>query len=155
MLFAVADGGGEVGVLVDDHQVDRFAGVAGYLAPSFGQQRVVAAVHDVLQLLERVDGVADAGADEDLGAVAPLAEFDLLAVDQDEPAVGGQRAVGDDEVERVGFPAAGFAAQQHVAFGQVDVDVFAVFVDAQVHRVEHGQREHSRLRSCLTPPFKV
>ena len=72
----------------------------------------------------------------------PLAELDLLAVDQDELAVAGQRAVGDDEVERVGFPAAGFAAEQHVPLSQVDVDVFAVLVDAQVNRVEHGQREH-------------
>ena len=72
----------------------------------------------------------------------PGAELDLLAVDQDEPAVAGQGAVGDDEVQGVGFAAAGFAAEQHVAFGQVDVDGLAVLVDAQVHGAEDGQREH-------------
>ena len=142
LLFPVADGGGEVGVFVDDDQVDGFARLAGYLAAAFGQQRVVTAVHDDLEPLESLDRGADTGSDEDFGAAAPLAELDLLAVDQDELAVGGQGAVRDDEVERVGFPAAGFAAEQHVAFGQVHVDVFAVFVNAQVDRVEHGQREH-------------
>ena len=72
----------------------------------------------------------------------PRAELDPLAVDQDQAAVAGQGAVRDDEVEGVGLAAAGLAAEQHVAFGEVDVDLVAVLVDAQVHRVEHGQREH-------------
>ena len=84
----------------------------------------------------------DGGADELVGAVPPGAELDLLAVDQDELAVAGQRAVGGDEVEGVGLAAARFAAEQHVALGEVDVDVLAVLVDAQVDRAEHGQREH-------------
>ena len=49
--------------------------------------------------------------------------------------------MGDDEVQPGGLARAGFAAEQHVAFGQVDVDVLAVLVDAQVHGVEHGERE--------------
>ena len=45
-------------------------------------------------------------------------------------------------LQGVGLAAAGFAAEQHVPLGQVDVDVLAVLVDAQVDRAEHGQREH-------------
>ena len=136
-----ADGGGEVGVLVDDDQVDALAGLAGDLPPPGGGQVVIAGVHDGLEGLERVDGVGDGRADEHVGAGPPQAELDLLAVDQDELAVMGQRAVRGDQVQPGGFARAGFAAEQHVAFGQVDVDVRAVFVAAQVHRVEHGERE--------------
>ena len=57
-------------------------------------------------------------------------------------AVARQRAVGDDQVQGVGLAAAGLAAEQHVPLGQVDVDLVAVLVDAQVDRAEHGQREH-------------
>ena len=102
-----------------------------------------------------VDGVVDGRADEHVGAVPPGAELDLLAVDQDELAVIGQRAVRDDQVEPGGLAAAGFAAEQHVAFGQVDVDVLAVLIDAQVHRVEHGERERAGVGVvmvvCLLP----
>ena len=144
-LFAfgfLADGGGVVGVLVDDHQVDVLAVVAGDLAPAGGQQPCVAAVHDLLEFGERLDGVLERGADEGVGAVAPGAELDLVAVDQDQAAVPRQGAVRDDQVLRGGLAAAGLTAQQHVALGQVDVDGFAVLVHAQVDRVEHGQREH-------------
>ena len=94
-----------------------------------------------LEGLERLDGVVDGRADEHVGAGPPQAELDLLAVDQDELAVVRQRAVRDDQVQPGGLARAGFAAEQHVAFGQVDVDVLAVLVAAQVHRVEHGERE--------------
>ena len=60
-----------------------------------------------------------------VGAVAPQAELDPFAVDQDQAAVGRQRAVGDDQLQRDGFAAAGFAADEHVAFGQGDVDLAA------------------------------
>ena len=140
-LLLGADGGGEVGVLVDDDEVDALAAVAGDLAPPGREQGVVPGVHDLLEGFERGDGVGDGRADEHVGAGPPRAELDLLAVGQDELAVIGQRAVGDDEVEPGGLACAGFAAEQHVALGQVDVDVLAVLVDAQVHRVEHGERE--------------
>ena len=62
--------------------------------------------------------------------------------------------MGDDQVLGVGFPAARFAADEHVALGQVHVDLLAVLVDAQVHRVEHGQREHRCNWHCWLPPFQ-
>ena len=96
-----------------------------------------------LEVLEGVDGVFDGRADEHVGAVPPGAELDLLAVDEDELAVGRQRAVGGDQVEGVGLAAAGFAAEQHVPLGQVDVDLLAVLVNAQVDGVEDGEREHA------------
>jgi hypothetical protein len=49
--------------------------------------------------------------------------------------------VGDDEVDAAGFACAGFPADQDVAFGEVDADVLASFVDADVNVVEHGERE--------------
>jgi hypothetical protein len=76
-----------------------------------------------------------------VGAVAPQAELDLLAVDQDELAVVRERAVRGDQVQPARFARAGFAAEQHVAFGQVDVNGLAVLVAAQVHQIEHGERE--------------
>ena len=144
-----ADGGGEVGVLVDDDQVDGLAGVAGDLAAPGGEQVVVAGVHDAPGSGERGDGVGDGRADEHVGAGPPRAQLDLLAVDQDELAVMRQRAVGGDQVQPGGFARAGFAAEQDVAFGQVDVDVLAVLVLAQVHRVEHGEREGRDRRQRL------
>jgi hypothetical protein len=143
-----ADGGGEVGVLVDDDEVDVLAAVAGDLARPAARSVVVAVVHELLEPLAAVDGVGDGRADELVGAVPPGAELDLLAVDQDELAVAGQRAVRGDEVQGVGLAAAGLAAEQHVALGQVDVNVLAVLVDAQVHRAEHGQREHRHGCRC-------
>ena len=86
-----ADGGGEVGVLVDDDEVDVLAGLAGDLAAPGGGQLVVAGVHDLLEGSERGDGVVDGRADERVGAGPPQAELDLLAVDQDELAVGTAR----------------------------------------------------------------
>ena len=50
----------------------------------------------------------------------------------------GQGAVRDDQLLGRGFAAAGLPADQHVPFGQVDVDRFAVLVAAQVHQVEVG-----------------
>ena len=148
-VFLDADGGGEVGVLVDDDQVDALAGLAGDLPPPGGEQIVVAGVHDGLEGLERVDGVFDGRADEHVGAGPPRAELDLLAVDQDQLAVMRQRAVRGDQVQPGGLACAGFAAEQHVAFGQVDVDVLAVFVLAQVDGVEHGEREGGDRRQRL------
>ena len=136
-----ADGGGEVGVLIDDDEVDVLAVVAGDLAAAGREQGVIAGVHGGLEGLERLDGVFDGRADEPVRAGPPRAELDLLAVDQDELAVVRQRAVRGDQVQPGGFARAGFAAEQHVAFGQVDVDGLAVLVAAQVHRVEHGERE--------------
>ena len=136
-----ADGGGEVGVLVDDDEVDALAGLAGDLAAPGGGQVVIPGVHGGLEGLERGDGVFDGRADEHVGAVPPQAQLDLLAVDQDELAVIRQRAVRDNEVQSARFARAGFAAEQHVPLGQVDVDVLAVLIDAQVDGVEHGERE--------------
>ena len=48
-----ADGGGEVGVLVDDDEVDVLPGVAGDLAAAGGEQVVVPVVHGLLERLER------------------------------------------------------------------------------------------------------
>ena len=140
-----ADGGGEVGVLVDDDQVDVLPGITGDLAAAGGQQVVIAGVHGGLEGLERLDGVVDGRADEHVGAVPPGAELDLLAVNQDELAVIRQRAVRDDQVDPGRLARAGLAAEQHVPLGQVDVDVLAVLIDAQVHRVEHGERERARM----------
>jgi hypothetical protein len=83
-----ADGGGEVGVLVDEDEVDALPGLAGDLAGAVGQERVVAGVHRLLEGFERGDGVGDGRADEHVGAVPPGAKLDLLAVDEDEVAVG-------------------------------------------------------------------
>ena len=68
------------------------------------------------------------------------AELDLVAVDQDQAAVMRQGAVRDDELFGGGFAAAGLAADQHVAFGQVDVDGFAVLVGPRCTRsnMENG-----------------
>ena len=85
--FFLADGGGVVGVFVDDDQVHVLAVVAGDLAASGGQQPLIAAVHDLLELGERLGGVVQGGADEHVGAVPPGAELDLVAVDQDQAAV--------------------------------------------------------------------
>src|SRR6266498_4690300 len=71
-------------------------------------------VHALLEFGEGADRVFDGGADEHVGAVPPGTQLDLLAVNEDELAVAGQRAVRGDEVQRVGFPAAGLAADQHV-----------------------------------------
>ena len=93
-----------------------------------------------LQPVQGVDRVIDRGADEPVGAVAPQAEFDPLAVDQDQAAVGRQGAVGDDELEGDGLAAAGFAADEHVPLGQGDLDPAAQFVGAQVDRFPDRQR---------------
>ena len=138
-----ANRGGEVGVFVNEDQVDVIAGVADDLAAAGGQQGLVPVVHGGLKLLERLDGVFDVGADELVGEVPPGAELDLLAVDQDERAVMRQRAVRGDQVDPGGFARAGFAAEQHVPLGEVDVDVLAVLVDAQVYGVEHRERERA------------
>ena len=55
----------------------------------------------------------------------PRAELDLVAVDQDQAAVGRQCAVGGDEVERGRLAAAGLPADQQVALSEVDVDLLA------------------------------
>jgi hypothetical protein len=141
-LGLAADGGGEVGILVDDDEVGGFAGLAGDLAAAGVEQHLVPVVHGALELAEYADGVVHGRADEDIGAVAPHTQLDPLAVDQDELAVEGQRAVRDEQVERGGLAAAGLAADQHVLLGQVDVDLLAVLVHAQVRRVEDGEREH-------------
>ena len=90
--------------------------------------------------MQGVDRVIDRRADEPLGAVAPQAEFDALAVDQDQAAVGGQGAVGDDQLQGDGLAAAGFAADEHVPLGEGDFDAAAEFVGAQVDRVPDRQR---------------
>ena len=127
-LLLAADGGGEVGVFVDDDQVDALAVRAGDLPAALGGQRVIPGVHGGLEGVEGLDGVFDGRADEHVGAGAPQAEFDLLAVDQDELAVVRQRAVRGDQVQAGGLARAGLAAEQHVPLGQVDVDLVAVLV---------------------------
>src|SRR5690349_15176951 len=70
-----ADGGGEVGVLVDRDEVDVLAGVAGDLAAAGGQELAVPVVHDALEMLERGDRVGDGRADELVGAGPPHAQL--------------------------------------------------------------------------------
>ena len=129
----LADGGGEVGVLVDDDEVDRLPRRGGDLPQPGGDEPVIPAVHQVLQPAHAVQRVIHGRADEPVGAVAPQAELDLLAVDQNEAAVAGQRAVRGDEVDRGGLAAARLAADQQVAFGQLDVRLLAELVLADVH----------------------
>ena len=85
------------------------------------------------------DRVVHGRADELVGAVGPQAEFDALAVDEDELAVGGQGAVGDDQLEGDGLAASWFPADEHVPLCEVDVDRVAGFVGAQVDRVPDRQ----------------
>src|SRR5262249_17264855 len=101
----------------------------------------VPGVHDVLELGERLDGVGERRPDEEVGGVPPGAELDLVAVDEDQAAVTGQRAVGDDQVLGGRLARSGVAADRHVAFRQADVRLFGVLVNAQVDGVEDGQRE--------------
>ena len=126
----LADGGGVVGVFVDDDEVDVLAVLAGDLAAAGGQQPLVAAVHDLLEFGERGDRVGQGRADEHVGAVPPGAELDLVPVDQDQAAVMRQRAVRHDQLLGGGLAAAGLPADQHVPFGQVDVDLLAVLIGA-------------------------
>jgi len=99
LFFEFADGGGEVGVFVDQHQVDRLTTILGDLPAAGGEQGVVAGVHDLLQRGERGEGVGHGRADEHVGAVPPGAEFDELAVDQHQFAVTRHGAVRGDQVE--------------------------------------------------------
>src|SRR5262249_18383200 len=99
LLFEFADGGGEVGVFVDQHQVDRLTAVLGDLPPSGGEQRVVAGVHELLERGDGGEGIGHGRADEHVGAVPPGAEFDELAVDQHQLAVARHGAVGGDQVQ--------------------------------------------------------
>src|SRR5262249_13174209 len=85
----LADGGGEVGVLVDDDEVDRLAAGGGDLWLARGWQRAGRGGREVLQPAHAIEGVGHGRADEPVGAVAPRAELDLLAVNQDEAAVAG------------------------------------------------------------------
>ena len=104
------------------------------------EQPVGAFIDLVLQPAHGVDRVIDRRADEPFGAVPPQAELDALAVDQDQAAIGGQRAVGDDQLQGDGLAAAGFPADEHVALGEGDVDLVAHFVGAQVHGLPDRQR---------------
>ena len=87
---------------------------------------------------------SEVGADEFVGDVVPHAEFDLLAVEQHQAAVGGQGGVGGQGVQQAGFAAAGFACGEQVLVDDADVDGLAEFVDAHVDRVEHGQHRPGR-----------
>ena len=121
------------------------------LPPVVSEQPGVAVVHDVLQALEDLDGFVEVGSDELVGDVAPHAEFDEFAVEQDESAVHGQGAVGGDAVEEAGFAAAGFSAGEDVAVDEVQVDALAELVDTDEQRVEHrqpGMRGHGRDHCC-------
>ena len=138
-FLLAADGGGEVGVLVDDDQVDVLTRVGGDLAAAGGEQVLVPVVHGALELLERLDGVFDGRADEHVRAVPPRAELDLVAVDQDELAVIGQRAVRGDQVEPGGLARAGLAAEQHVPLRQVGVPP-GVLVAPATSGVAHRER---------------
>src|SRR5690348_1010672 len=87
LLGAGADGGRVVGDLVDRDQVDRPAQLRGDLAHLVVEQPAGALVDLVLQPAQGVDRVIYGGADEPFSAAAPQAEFDPLAVDQDQAAV--------------------------------------------------------------------
>ena len=76
---------------------------------------------------------ADAGGDEHLGHVAPQPEFDLLAVQEPELTVRGQRLVRDDVIQRDGLVGAGLAHAQQVAVHQGEIGPLVVLVDAEVH----------------------
>src|SRR5262249_55480682 len=138
LLGGGAHGGGVVGDLVDGHQVHRPPQIRGDLAHLVVQQPAGALVDLVLQPVQGVDGLVDRGADEPFGAVAPQSELDSFAVDQDQAAVRGQGAVGDDELQGDGLAAAGFAADEHVPLGEGDLDPVAQLVGAQVHRIPDG-----------------
>ena len=116
------------------------------------EQPLGALVDLVLQPVQGVDRVVDRRADEPVGAVAPQPEFDALAVDQDQAAVGGQGAVGDDELQGDGLAAAGFAADEHVPLGEGDLDAVAEFVGAQVDGLPDRQR---RDRDACQPSSPV
>src|SRR5262249_1372776 len=105
LLGGGAHGGGVVGDLVDGHQVHRPPQIRGDLAHLVVQQPAGALVDLVLQPVQGVDGLVDRGADEPFGAVAPQSELDSFAVDQDQAAVRGQGAVGDDELQGDGLAA--------------------------------------------------
>src|SRR5215472_13016431 len=106
LLGGGADGGGVVGDLVDGHEADRPAEIRGDLAHLVVEQPLGALVDLVLQPAQGVDGLVDGRADEPFGAVAPQAQLDPFAVDQDQAAVGGQGAVGDDQLQGDGLAAA-------------------------------------------------
>jgi hypothetical protein len=96
-LGLVADGGGEVGDLVD-REHERVHGVAAFnLAAVLRHQVRVPVVHDGLQPAQGGDGLVDVGTDEHVGGVFPQAELDLFAVDEAQPAVSRECRVGDDE----------------------------------------------------------
>ena len=133
---------GEVGDLVDGHQVDREPHVRGDLAHLVVEQPVGPFVDLVLEPAHGIDRVIDRRADEPFSASAPQSEFDPLAVDQDQAAViaRAQCAVRDGQLEGDGLAAAGLAADQDVPLGEGDVDAAAEFVGAQVNRVPDRQR---------------
>ncbi|HEX2319296.1 MAG TPA: hypothetical protein VHJ18_09980 [Streptosporangiaceae bacterium] len=65
--------------------------------------------------------------------------------------------MGDDQLEGDRFAAAGFAADEHVALGEVDVDVVAGFVGAEVDRLPDRQGCHGNAaaRHDRSPPWGV
>src|SRR6266545_254316 len=67
--------------------------------PAGLQQLVVPFVHCGLKAPEQLDRLGDVRANERLRAGAPQPEFDPLAVDEDQPAVGRERRVRDDQVQ--------------------------------------------------------
>ena len=139
LLWRSPGGGGEVGDLIDRDQVDREPHVRGDLPLLVVEQPFGPLIDHGLQPAHGVDRVVDRGADEPLGGVPPQAELDALAVDQDQAAIGRQRAVRDDELQGDGLAAAGFPADEHVPLGEGDMDALAQFVGAQVHRLPDRQ----------------
>lgn len=80
-------------------------------------------------MLEEIDGVGDARADERVRAVPPQAKFDPFAVHQDQSAVQGQCGVRDNQVQADGLAGAGLASGEQVALGQPDPDRPGAFID--------------------------
>jgi hypothetical protein len=92
-------------------------------------------LHQRLKLFEQVDGVGDGRADERLRAGPPQPEFDLLAIDQDEPAVQRECGVRDDQVQANGLAGARFTAGEQISFGQSHMDGVTVFINAEMYRL--------------------
>jgi hypothetical protein len=157
LLGAGPGGGGVVGDLVDGDQVDREPHIRGDLALLVVEQPVGPLVDLVLKPAEGLDGVIDGRADESVGTGPPQAEFDSFAVDHHQAAIRRQGTVGDDELQGDGLAAAGFAADEHVAFGQGDLNAVAEFVGAQVDGLPDRQRrDRDRVsRHRRSPPLQA
>jgi hypothetical protein len=129
---------GEIGQLLDHHQVQRQPITLCDLAGPVGQQGQIAVVQLGDELLEDLDGLLDIRADEPLGAALPDRQLDQLGIEQDQLGRGVQGSGGDEELGDGGLATAWLGAEQQVALGQQDLDLVAVLV--LTHRNRRPQR---------------